>query len=74
MMIFMILGGGLLLLVTLLASTWLIGELFPRAAQQPASAGRELSAREILDRRFARGEISREEYAAMKDTLAETGR
>ena len=31
----------------------------------------EPSAREILDRRFARGEISREEYDLMRETISE---
>jgi len=73
MMIFMVLGWGLILLLTLFGGTWVVRELFPHSSQVPAAAGRELSAREILDRRFARGEISREEYAAVKDTLSEAG-
>jgi putative membrane protein len=34
-----------------------------------SSGEREESAREILDRRFARGEISREEYQRMRKDL-----
>ena len=38
--------------------------------QHPDSAGRSLSAREILDQRYARGEIDRDEYEAIKEDLA----
>jgi uncharacterized membrane protein len=47
---------------------WLVRALFPHIHQAPPQE-RELSAREILDRRFARGEITPEEYAAMKQAL-----
>ena len=72
-------GSGLVGLVlmllfwaTLIAlSVWLVRSLFPHAARAPQQPGyRELNAREILDRRFARGEIEREEYNLMKETLA----
>ena len=50
---------------------WLVRALFPSANQPPASPNhRSLGAREILDRRFARGEISREEYDLMRETLS----
>jgi len=74
MMILMVLGVGLSFLLVLLGGAWLLRELFPRANQPPAAVGQELNAREILDRRFARGEISREEYAAMKDVISDAGR
>jgi uncharacterized membrane protein len=74
MMIFMFLGLGLLLLLTLPVGAWLMRELFPHAQVMPRQAERDLTAREILDRRYARGEISREEYAAMKGTLSDAGR
>ncbi|MEJ2735398.1 MAG: SHOCT domain-containing protein [Anaerolineae bacterium] len=49
---------------------WLIRALFPPVGQPPAPATeRDLNAREILDRRFARGEISREEYDLMRETI-----
>ncbi len=37
---------------------------------QVPAPDRELSAREILDRRYARGEINREEYDLMKETIS----
>ena len=36
----------------------------------PPTPERDLSAREILDRRFARGEISREEYNLIRETIS----
>jgi putative membrane protein len=49
---------------------WLIRALFPPVGQPPAPpTERDLNAREILDRRFARGEISREEYDLMRETI-----
>ena len=57
--------GGLIAL-----AVWLVRSLFPQAAGSPPQRGyRELNAREILDRRFARGEIDREEYDRIKETL-----
>jgi len=70
-------GPGLLLTVlfcgALIAlALWLIRALFPASGQPPASpAGQDLDARDILDRRFARGEISRAEYDLMKETLSQ---
>jgi putative membrane protein len=53
-------------------AVWLVRALFPSVNQPPASPSeRSLSAREILDRRFARGEISREEYDLMKETISD---
>jgi len=46
--------------------------LFPHA--EPPQAGPtvpELSARDILDQRYARGEISRQEYDLMRETLSQ---
>ncbi|RME71069.1 MAG: SHOCT domain-containing protein [Chloroflexi bacterium] len=37
----------------------------------PAGGGQVLSAREVLDIRYARGELSREEYQQMKAELSE---
>ncbi|MBC8509410.1 MAG: SHOCT domain-containing protein [Anaerolineales bacterium] len=38
--------------------------------QRSASAAYSLTAREILDQRYARGDINRDEYAAMKGDLS----
>jgi len=65
-LLFMFLFWGALIALAVL----LVRALFPPAGPPPSSPkGQELSAREILDRRFARGEISREEYDLMKETL-----
>ena len=59
--------GGLIAL-----AVWLIRGLFPHVGQPPASqSDRSLGAREILDRRFARGEISREEYDSMREMISD---
>lgn len=59
--------GGLVVL-----AVWLVRGLFPHAGQPPVSpSGREPSAREILDRRYARGDIGREEYDLMKETISD---
>jgi len=56
-------------------AVWVLGKLFPRVADTPPS--RPASRRnaplesplEILDQRYARGEISRREYEAMRHDL-----
>ena len=57
--------GGLIAL-----AVWLVGTLFPRAARPAASDERDLTVWQILDRRYARGEISREQYDLMKRDLS----
>lgn len=58
--------GGLIAL-----ALWLVRGLFP-TTNRPASPGDHgLSAREILDLRYARGEISREEYNLMRETISD---
>jgi putative membrane protein len=56
--------GGLIAL-----AVWLVSRLFPRIRQPSTTSTQEPSAREILDRRFALGEITREQYEAMKRDL-----
>jgi putative membrane protein len=65
-LLFMLLfWGGLIAL-----AVWLVRLLFPGQAQsQPPTSGPELSIREILDRRYARGEITREQYELTKQDL-----
>ena len=59
--------GGLIAL-----AVWLVRSLFPHTTQPPApSWGSGLSARDILDRRFARGEINLEEYNLMKASMSD---
>ena len=69
-------GLGPLLMVALCGAlialaVWLIWALFPPLRRSPTS--RDLSARDILEVRLARGEISREEYDLMKETLSPKG-
>lgn len=67
-LLFMLLFWGALIAL----GVWLVRGLFPSANRPPASPGvHNLSAREILDRRFARGEIGREEYDLMRETISE---
>jgi putative membrane protein len=56
-------------------AVWLVRALFPNAGQPPASSAKGgSSAREILDRRYARGEINREEYDLIVQTISEKHR
>jgi putative membrane protein len=70
-------GLGLLFMVVFWGAliglaVWLIRALFPSAGQPPARpTERDVDARDILDRRLARGEISQEEYELMRETLSE---
>ena len=68
-LLFMLLFWGVLIAL----AVWLVRSLFPVAGQPPAPPTEQhLNAREILDRRFARGEISREEYDLMRRTILES--
>lgn len=54
-------------------AVWLVQGLFPHLGATGRQMAREDGdANEILDRRYARGEISREEYDLMKDTLSQS--
>ena len=68
-------GWGVLLMVLLWGglialAIGLVWALFPRAGGR-VPAAHEPGVREILDRRYARGEINREQYDLMKETLAD---
>jgi len=65
--VFMILFWGGLILLIALAVRWLGGDR--TAATQPPA--KEKSARELLDERFARGEIEHQEYQERKRLLSE---
>jgi putative membrane protein len=56
--------GGLVAL-----AIWLVSALFPRDALPAAPDDQDLSARQILDIRYARGEITREQYETMKQDI-----
>jgi len=58
--------GGLILL-----AVWLISVLFPTNPTPPSSNtfNPPARARDILDQRYARGELSREQYEEMRQTL-----
>jgi len=67
---------GLLFMLLLWAglialAIWLVSALFPRAAGPATSGDGNASARQILDRRYARGEITREQYELMKRDISE---
>jgi len=64
--------GFLLMIVFWVAiialGVWLVSNLFPKAGSTAGSQAGE-SALEILKRRYARGELTREEYEAMRHDL-----
>jgi putative membrane protein len=65
LLIMLLFWGGLIAL-----GVWLVSALFPRGGRRPTSpAARDLSARQILDRRYAQGEITSEQYDLMKQDL-----
>ena len=68
-------GFGLLLMIAfwgglIVLGVWLVRALFPHA-NQPLPVDHDLSAREILERRFARGEISPEEYDVIRQAISD---
>ncbi len=64
-LIFMLLFWGVLIL----GGVGLFRQFFDQATPKGPSAPAQPSAREILAQRYARGEISREEYLAMLEDL-----
>ncbi len=75
----MMFGGiGLLLMVLfwvvlIAGGIWFVRAVFTSAPQNHAgnAISRQASPREILDQRYARGEISREEYENIKQDLSD---
>lgn len=67
--------GLLLLALLVVAVVWLVRQVSPNSGgpsdqqRTPSSGPASGSAREELDRRYARGEISREEYRTIRDDL-----
>jgi uncharacterized membrane protein len=65
MLVMLLLWGGLIVL-----SVWLVSLLFPRNSRgTTSSANNDLSPRQILDSRYARGELTRDQYELMKQDL-----
>jgi len=69
----MIFSGIIMLLIwgSVIALIFLGVRLFASNKNTPSkdSPGNAISAREILDRRYASGEINREEFSAIKEDL-----
>lgn len=61
--VFMLLFWVLVILAIVALVKWLAGSMSTKAGTE------EMTPREILERRYARGEISREEYERMKRDL-----
>ena len=69
------LGFGLLLMLLfwgglIALAVWMASALFPHSNRETSiSTDQNLSAQEILDRRYARGEITRDQYELMKQDI-----
>jgi uncharacterized membrane protein len=59
----------LFLVGMIVLAIWLVSVLFPRTARPTTLDDQDLSARQILDRRYARGEITREQYKTMTQDI-----
>ena len=69
------LGGGLVMVLfwvaLIVGAVWLARSLFPNSQHTHASSTRlEASAEDILKQRYARGEISKEQYDQMHRDLS----
>lgn len=69
-------GFGLLFVVLfavglIALAVWLVGMLFPRTGRPVITREQAPNARQILDQRYARGEVSREEYELMKQDISD---
>jgi len=67
----MMFGMFLLWGVLIALAVWAVTRLFPRHGRSSDLDEQELGAEEILARRYARGEISREEYELMKRDIGQ---
>ena len=68
------LGGGLVMVLfwvaLIVGAVWLAQGFFPTGQQPPATSTRsEASADEILKQRYARGEITKEQFEQMRRNL-----
>lgn len=70
-------GFGMMLIVLLAVALIVVGVVFlvrsSSGGERPAPRPERSRALEILDERFARGEIDREEYEERRRTLSEQG-
>lgn len=64
-LIWMLLFWGVLILLAI----WLVSLLFPAVKKSEPPADMPASAVEILKERYARGELTREEYQQMVNTI-----
>lgn len=64
-------GFGMILfwIIVIVGIVWLVQALGGSNFRFPTQSKNENSAREILDQRYARGELDREEYENMKKDL-----
>jgi uncharacterized membrane protein len=64
----LVIWGGLILL-----AVWLIAVLFPTSPPPPPNnrPNPTIGARDMLDQRCARGELSREQYEEMRQTIGQ---
>jgi putative membrane protein len=67
------LGGGILMVlfwvVLIVGAVWLVRGVFPNNRQSSAPPRPETSADEILQQRYARGEITKEQFDQMRRDL-----
>lgn len=65
LLLMLLFWGGLIIL-----AIWVLSALFPRnGTRSTRSTDQDLNARQILDRRYARGEITREQYELIQQDL-----
>ena len=65
-----ILGMILLWIGLVFLAVWLVRFIFASPRPPDSDAHRPPTAREVLDQRYARGEISREQYELMKKDIS----
>jgi putative membrane protein len=53
----------------ILLAVWIVKTVFQGSSSPTSNSGKEPTAREVLDQRYARGEITRAEYELMKEDL-----
>jgi putative membrane protein len=67
LLLMLLFWGGLIVL-----AIWLLSALFPRnGSRSTGPTDQDLGALQILQRRYARGEINREQYELMKQDLGQ---